>query len=208
MNGLYCIVDPELTLGRDPVFVAESAIRGGSSVIQLRSRSLPGRLLYDLALRLRELTRRLGTTFIVNDRVDIAAAADADGVHLGQTDLPIEAARRVLSRDAIIGISTHGVEEAKDAQRRGADYIGFGSVFPTVSKPDALIAGVSELRRVRSSVSIPVVAIGGIGEENVHEVIQAGASSAAVISAVCSAVDVQCAARRLRARIDLYRRVS
>jgi thiamine-phosphate pyrophosphorylase len=207
VQGLYVIVDPDAMKGRDPVEVADLAIRGGADIIQLRGKTLSGRELFIVGERLRELTGERGVPFIVNDRVDVAVAVRADGVHLGQEDLPIEAARRIVREDLLIGISTHGIEEAVDAERRGASYIGLGAMFPTFTKDDARYTGVEVLKGVKHHVTLPVVAIGGINESNVDEVLAAGADGIAVISAVVGAEDVEEAARRLKERIDFYRRM-
>ncbi len=140
--------------------------------------------------------------FIVNDHPDIAAAVDADGVHLGQDDLPIDHARKILGSGKIIGISTHSREQAAEAERTGADYIGFGPVFSTATKDAGEAKGISFLKAVKQTVEIPVIAIGGITQANISEVFQAGADGAAVISAVLSADDIDQAAREMVAVIS------
>ncbi|RME64452.1 MAG: thiamine phosphate synthase [Nitrospirae bacterium] len=162
---------------------------GGIRWVQLREKSLTRREVFYLGEKLRKLTWQYNAILIINDYPDIAIATDADGVHLGQDDLPIEEARKVLG-NRIIGISTHTIEEALDAQARGADYIGFGPVYGTTTKPDALTPrGLQALKTVSEAVSIPVVAIGGIKLENLKEVLDAGASAVAVASGILSSED-------------------
>lgn len=191
-----CVITDETA---SPEFIAEQALRGGAGMIQLRRKQASGSELYGWACRLQELCRHHGALFIVNDRTDIALAARADGVHLGQEDLPLAEARRLLGPEAIIGISTASIEEAQEAERNGADYIGFGHLYPTGSKEKRTPpVGLGELQRVAASVSIPVVAIGGITLQTAPAVIAGGASGIAVISAVTGAPEPAKAARALR----------
>src|SRR5512134_47431 len=173
------------------------ALSGGGRLFQYRNKNGPRRSIYETARLLASAARRSQATFIVNDHADIAAAAGADGVHLGQDDLPIEAARRILGRDKIIGISTHDAEQARTAEAGGADYIGFGPVFETKTKTAGTARGPGSLALIRQSVSVPIFAIGGINSGNVSEVIRAGADGAAVISAVLSAPDIGQAAEEM-----------
>lgn len=199
---LYVITGEHWSLGRPTVEVMEQAIKGGAQVIQLREKHLPIQKLIALGQELRELTRRYGVTFIVNDRVDVAVAVDADGVHLGQDDLPVAAARKILGPDKLIGISTHSVEQALRAEAEGADYIGVGPVFATQSKEDVCApVGLELVSKVSNLVKIPFVAIGGIKAYNVAEVVKAGASCVAVITGVVGAEDVAGAARELREKL-------
>ncbi|MDP2952345.1 MAG: thiamine phosphate synthase, partial [Chloroflexota bacterium] len=153
--------------------------------------------LLPLALELGKLCAEAGALFIVNDDIDLALAAGADGVHLGQKDLPLGVARRVLPLGAVVGRSTATLDEALRAQEEGADYIAVGAIYPTTSKASTRPAGLATLRQVKKAVTAPVVAIGGINEGNLAEVVKAGADAAAVISAVMGAEDVEGAARRL-----------
>ena len=199
VRGLYVIVDPEQTNGHDPIDIARWALEGGARVIQLRDKRDKGYVL-PLAREMAELCRERGALFIVNDHVDVAILAEADGVHLGQHDLPPAEARRLLPAEAIIGVSTALLEEALAARDEGADYIAVGAMFATNSKQRTRPAGLETLRRVRAAVSDrPLVAIGGINESNAASVRTAGADAIAVISAVTGAADVQEAARRLAA---------
>ncbi len=188
--------------------VVRAALAGGADAVQLRDKEVGGAELYRLALEALELVRGSGggRLFLVNDRVDVALAAGADGVHLGQEDLPASAARRILGAGAVLGVSASSVEEALAAEREGADYLGVGPVFPTPSKPDAGgPLGLEGLRAIRNAVGLPLVAIGGINEDNLEEVFAAGADGIAVISAVTSARDMEEAVRRLRRAVDACR---
>ena len=196
---LYVLTDHGLSRGRSNAEVVEEAIAGGADVIQLRDKGYTVKQLFQESLKLRDITHRSGVPFIINDRVDVALAVDADGVHLGQDDFPIAWARRLLGRDRIIGISTHNLEEALQAEKDGADYIGIGSAFPTTTKSDARpLAGLELITEIKRNVNIPVVAIGGINDENAAQVREAGADCIAVISAVVSADNIRKAAKNLR----------
>ena len=194
---LYAILDPEQTKGLDGIIVLRRLLEGGAGIVQLRAKIMaPGDFLA-LARAARALSQAHGCKLIVNDRVDIALACDADGVHLGQEDLPLGAARKLMAQK-LIGISTHSVEQATDAERAGADYIGFGPMFGTTTKATGYSArGVDMLRQIRQAVKIPIVAIGGIKEENVAQVWQAGADSAAIISDILGADDIAAKVMRI-----------
>ena len=196
---LYAVLDPEQTKGRTAETVLRVLLEGGVKLLQLRVKAILARDFFQIARITRDLTRSHGCTLIVNDRVDIALACEADGVHLGQEDLPLRAARKLMG-DRIIGISTHDVEQAREAEASGADYIGFGPMFGTTTKETGYSArGLEMLRRVREAVSIPIVAIGGITEANVKEVWQAGADSAAIISDLLGADDIANKVKRILA---------
>jgi thiamine-phosphate pyrophosphorylase len=166
-------------------------------LFQYRNKNGTRRAIYEDALRLATLMKRSGAVFFVNDHADIARSVDADGVHLGQDDLPIEYARKLLGSDKCIGVSTHGVEEARAAGNAGADYIGFGPLFVTTTKDAGPPRGIENLRRVRQEVSLPILAIGGIDRHNVASVLRAGADGVAVVSAVLSAPDLHAAAQEM-----------
>ncbi len=202
---LYLIVDESLAAqrGRPLEQLVRAAAAGGATVIQLRHKSGNTRAYLASARLLRAMTHVLGLPFIVNDRVDVALAAEADGVHLGPDDLPVALARRILGPEKIIGASTGTLAEAQEAAAAGANYLGVGAVFGTQSKADAgEPIGPSGLKEIVSAVPLPVVGIGGITVENVAQVIRAGAAGAAVISAIINAVNVEAATRALRDRID------
>ncbi|WP_287155510.1 thiamine phosphate synthase [Candidatus Solincola tengchongensis] len=206
--GLYVITAADAGGGWGHLDVVRAALAGGADAVQLRDKEVGGAELYRLALEALELVRGSGggRLFLVNDRVDVALAAGADGVHLGQEDLPASAARRILGAGAVLGVSASSVEEALAAEREGADYLGVGPVFPTPSKPDAGgPLGLEGLRAIRNAVGLPLVAIGGINEDNLEEVFAAGADGIAVISAVTSARDMEEAVRRLRRAVDACR---
>jgi thiamine-phosphate pyrophosphorylase len=204
--SLYVITDAGLARGRDQVDVIEAAIRGGATMVQLRDKELPTNEQYALGLRLRELTHRTGTTLIVNDRADLALAIGADGVHLGQDDLPPRAARELLGPDAIVGVSAGNPRELGLVDREGADYIGTGPFAATGSKADAGAAiGAAGIAAVRALTTLPIVAIGGISTANAAEAVRAGANGVSVISAIVSAADPETAARELRRIVDSAR---
>jgi len=187
---LYAILDPEQIKGRAIEEVLRELVRGGVTMLQLRVKSLAVKDFLELAQLVRSETQRQDCRLIVNDRVDIAMACNADGVHLGQDDLPLHVGRKLMG-DKIIGISTHDIKQAQQAERGGADYIGFGPMFGTTTKDTGLTArGVDMLKQIRAAVTIPIVAIGGINEQNVSQVWQAGANSAAIISDILSAADI------------------
>ena len=188
-------------LDRDHVTVARDALRGGADMIQLREKHGSLRDLLPEALAIRALCRAHGALFIVNDRIDLALAVDADGAHVGQEDLPATAARRLLG-NRLLGVSTHDRRQAEAAIHAGADYIGFGPIFGTSSKETGYTPrGLTMLEEVRHTVRLPLVAIGGITLENVASVIGAGATAPAVISAIAGAPDVAEAARQFRAEV-------
>ena len=201
LSGLYLVLDTQALRGRDAVEVAARAIRGGAKVIQLRDKQLMRGEVLEIARRLKEICAEKGVLFIVNDYLDIALAAGADGLHLGQEDLPLAEARRLLPIDSLIGCSATSLSQAVRAQAGGADYVAVGSIYPTLSKEKFKLAGLETLRRVRSRVSLPLIAIGGIDHTNVKEVMKAGATGVAVISAVLGEDDVEEATRRLAARL-------
>ena len=187
---LYSILDPEQIKGRATEEVLRELLRAGVTMLQLRAKSLAAKDFLELAQRVRSETQRQDCRLIVNDRVDIAMACNADGVHLGQDDLPIHVGRKLMG-NKIIGISTHDIEQAQEAERGGADYIGFGPMFGTTTKDTGLTArGIDMLKQIRAAVTIPIVAIGGITEQNVAQVWQAGANSAAIISDILGAADI------------------
>lgn len=199
LPSLYAILDPEQIKGQTTETVLRALLEGGVKLLQLRAKLAPAGEFLELARVTRRATRSYGCRLIVNDRVDVALACQADGVHLGQEDLPLHAARKLVS-DRIIGISTHDVEQAQEAEAGGADYIGFGPMFGTTTKETGYSArGLEMLRRVRAAVKIPIVAIGGITEANVAEVWQAGADSAAIISDLLGADDITDKVRRILA---------
>jgi thiamine-phosphate diphosphorylase len=198
-SSVYVILDPAVARGRPLRDLREQVLAGGCRRVQLRDKTAPWSAQWALAQELRARCRRAGAWLIVNDRVDVALALEADGVHVGQDDLPAPAARRLLRPGMILGVSTHDLAQARAALADGADYVAVGSMYPTGSKPGFQLVGPALLREVRREIPVPLVAIGGITEANAPEVMAAGADSLAVISAVCAAEDPAEATRRLLA---------
>lgn len=203
---LYLVTDANLSRGRSPREVVEAAILGGVTVVQYREKSASTRRMIDEALELRDLCRRYSVPFIVDDRVDVALAVQADGVHVGQDDMPASLARRLIGHDKILGVSAENMEQALAAQADGADYIGASPIFATPTKPDAPPPmGVAGLLQMARTCPLPIVAIGGLNATNAGSMIRAGAAGVAVVSAIVGADDVQAAASELRHVIDLAR---
>ena len=195
---LYCFSPGNFLRGRDPVELVSAQIRGGADVIQLREKEMSRRGRLELGLKLRELTRQEGVLFVVNDDVDLALILDADGVHLGQEDIPIRFARPLMG-DKIIGVSTHSLRQVKEAVESGADYIGVGPIFETTTKKDReALVGLDLLLRIRNDCPIPYVAIGGIGRDNINFLTDAGCHRAAVISDIMLADDIEVRCRMLK----------
>lgn len=200
--SLYVIVGEEFTRGRPLGEVVAAAVAGGASVIQLREKDCPIRRLIAAGQELRKVTREKGAVLIINDRVDVALAVEADGVHLGQDDLPLAVARQILGPEKVIGISTHSLQEALLAQEQGADYIGVGPIYATKTKESAVSpVGLELLQQMTGKIHIPKVAIGGITARNASAVVRAGADGVAVITAVASAPDVREAAFAIGAAV-------
>jgi len=199
---LHVLTDRKLSKGRSHLDVARKAIAGGAPVIQLRDKEANSRQLIEVGGQLRALTREKGVCLIINDRVDVALAVEADGVHLGPEDMPVSLARKILGQGAVIGASVGSLEEAIKAEKEGASYLGVGSIFATSTKSDAgAPIGVALLSELKNRVKIPVIAIGGINHKNVEEVIRAGADGVAVVSAIVGAEDIVEATRSLLAKI-------
>jgi thiamine-phosphate pyrophosphorylase len=202
---LYVILDRAIAWGRSLDDLLAAVIDGGCRMVQLREKEWPSGRVLPLAERLRARCRAAGTTFIVNDRVDLALAVEADGVHLGQDDLPARLARPLLRPGMILGVSTHSVAQARAAQTDGADYVAVGSMFATRSKAEFELVGPNLLRKLRGEIRVPLIGIGGITHDNVEEVIRAGADGVAVISAVGAAHDPRAASSRFLALIQVAR---
>ncbi|MDR1275378.1 MAG: thiamine phosphate synthase [Candidatus Accumulibacter sp.] len=196
--SLYLVLDPDLCGGLDGmVHTARQAVAGGVTIIQLRASAWKKRRWLDAALALKALLAPLGVPLIINDHVDVAMLADADGVHLGQADLPVAKARCLLGADKIVGLSVSNAAQLTDVD--GADYLGVGPVYPTRTKKDAApVLGVEAFSRIAAASSLPVVAIGGIDADNCAPLIAAGAHGVAVVSAICGHDDPRAAARGFR----------
>jgi thiamine-phosphate pyrophosphorylase len=204
---LYVVTDRQQTGGRALQDVVAAALSGGARAFQLREKDLPPRELYPLAQELRQLTRQHGARLLINDRIDVALAVDADGVHLTTTSLPPRVARRLLGEDRLIGVSTHNLGEVRRATTEGADFLVFGPVFYTPSKaPYGEPVGLEALRAARAVATCPILAIGGVNRSNLAHVMQAGADGIAVISAIISAPDPAAASRALLATLQPWRR--
>ncbi|HED31363.1 MAG TPA: thiamine phosphate synthase [Prosthecochloris aestuarii] len=198
---LVCFITPE---EGNLVEQAVNALKGGARMIQLRRKHASGHELYSWAVTLQQLCREFDAIFIVNDRVDIAMAMNADGVHIGQEDLPLEKARKLLPSPVLIGCSASTIAEALKAEREGADYVGFGHIFETISKKkEHSPCGTELLRKVTSRLKLPVIAIGGISAMNARDVMDSGAAGIAVISAISSAENPELAAKKLTACIRI-----
>ena len=197
---LYVVITEAFCAGRTSLTVLDKILAAGVGIVQLREKDLADRPLYELAVEFRRRTEPAGALLIIDDRVDIALAASADGVHLGQTDLPVGAAHRVAP-DLVIGASIHSLEEALAAQEAGAGYVNIGPIFPTATKPNAVFLGVEAIPRITPHLRIPWSTMGGINQGNIAQVVARGARHPAVMSAVTAAADVMAAARALRETI-------
>ncbi len=192
--SLYGIVDKVWLKGRTVEAVTEALVRGGAGVIQYRDKVSETREMYHTATRIRMITERFGVPFIVNDRIDVALAVDANGVHVGQKDMPIDAVRRMIGRDKIIGISVSRLEAAEDLAL--ADYVGVGALFKTDTKEDAETCDVDLVKRIRPRIRLPMIGIGGITLDRVESVIRAGCDGIAAVSGILGCEDIEQAARR------------
>jgi thiamine-phosphate pyrophosphorylase len=195
--GLYVIIDAQALKGRSHLEVASQVISGGAKIIQLRDKLLSKGELLAIAHQLRNLCAEHNVLFIINDYLDIALATEADGLHLGQNDLPIKVARQLLPIDKILGGSVTTEDQAITTEAEGADYIAVGAIYPTTYKETATVLSIERLRQVRQATSLPLVAIGGINRDNAAEVMAAGANSVAVISAVLEAESPKEATRQI-----------
>jgi thiamine-phosphate pyrophosphorylase len=196
--SLYLVTDRDLLAGKDLLTTVEAAIQGGVTVVQLREKNCSSRDFYQLAQQLQALTRRYQIPLIINDRLDIALAIDADGLHIGQSDLPLAVARRLLGPAKIIGVSASDLITAKQEAAMGADYLGVGAIFPTDTKSDADQVSLATLTAIKQAVKIPVVAIGGIHAGNLASLNSTGIDGVAVVSAIIAQADPEAAAVRLR----------
>ncbi len=196
-SRLYVIVDRDVIKKRDVAKVTEDALRGGADIIQLRDKSSSDKRLLQCAKKIKNITRKYKRIFIINDRADIARLVNADGVHLGQNDIPIKEARRLLGKK-IVGVSTHSLSDAKKAQKKGADYIGAGPIFETPTKKNLSPIGLSILTKLRKEIDIPFFAIGGISISDIPDVKKSGEERIAVVSSAIKTNNVYKAVRKLR----------
>ncbi len=197
--SLYFIADAELAGDRDLLAIVRAAVRGGVTLVQLRGKNLPFREFLGLSTKTARILVEAGIPLLINDRLDIALACDAEGVHLGQEDMPLPYARKMLGPDKILGFSVNSLEEARGAEREGTDYVGVGPVYATSTKEtDLPVLGPQGIRNIKDKIKIPVIAIGGINAENAAAVVEAGADGIAVISAIMGASNIENAARELK----------
>lgn len=197
---LYLCTDRGLMTSDTIEDAVEQAILGGTGVIQLREKDIDARDFYKMAVSLKEITSKYHVPLIINDRVDVALACDADGVHIGQRDIPAKLVREMIGPDKLLGVSAATVEEAVQAVEDGADYLGIGAMYATGTKEDAEIVTIDELKRIREAVNVPIVVIGGINLKTLDNFKGYGIDGLAVVSAVMAAADVQAAARELVTR--------
>lgn len=198
---LYLVTDRELLQGRSLEKAVEEAILGGVTLVQLREKDIDTRDFYNIALKIKAITSKYNVPLIINDRIDIALAVDADGVHVGQSDMEAKIVRKLIGEEKIIGVSARNLDEAIEAEKQGADYLGVGAVFGTTTKKDAKNVPIDELKRIKSRVSIPVVAIGGISKENVSLLKDTGIEGISVISAILAEENIKEASKKLK---DLF----
>jgi thiamine-phosphate pyrophosphorylase len=204
--SLYLVTDRRWLGERTLWEAVEEAIRGGVTLVQLREKEISSREYLELAQKVKAVTDRYGVPLIINDRIDIALAADADGLHVGPEDLPVPIARKLLGEGKIIGASAATLAEARLCRDQGADYLGVGAVFPTATKENVERVSFAELEGIKAGVDIPIVAIGGISEENVASVMKTGVDGVAVVTAIVAQADIRGAARRLSALIREVKR--
>ena len=203
LSGLYIILDPSICPVRPLVEVLKTAAEAGAALFQYRNKTASMKEAYVEALALRQAAAEAGVLFIVNDRCDLALAVDADGVHLGQGDLPLDLARRVMGQDKLIGISTHNPDQVREATAGKPDYLGFGPIFKPGSKQDHdPVVGLEGLHAMRALTSLPVFAIGGIQIDQAGEVMRAGANGVAVISAILKAPDISHSVKAFLAKMS------
>lgn len=188
---LYLVTDSDILKGRDFYNCIEEALKGGVTMLQLREKDSNGKEFLDKAMKLRELTKKYNVKFIINDRVDIAMLCDADGVHVGQSDIPAEKVRKLIGKNKIVGVSARTVEEAMKAKEDGADYLGVGAIFTTTTKLDAKSVTVDKLSEIKKAVNLPIVVIGGLSLDNIDKLKQCKIEGYAVISAILKANDIR-----------------
>lgn len=198
MLSLYLVTDDELLKGRNFFDVIEDAVKGGVTMVQLREKNSDSRAFYEKALKCKEITEKYQIPLIINDRIDIALAVNADGIHVGQRDIPVEVVKKIAGNTMIVGATANTVELAKEAQKQGADYVGAGAVFPTSTKLDAKDLSLETLKKITKEVSIPVVAIGGISYENAENLKNTKIAGIAVSSAIIGKENVQEASEKLK----------
>ena len=188
---LYLVTDSDILEGRDFYNCIEEALKGGVTILQLREKDASGKEFLERAIKLRELTKKYNVKFIINDRVDIAMLCDADGVHIGQSDIPANKVRELIGEDKIVGVSARTVEEAIKAKENGADYLGVGAMFTTTTKLDAKAVSIEELKEIKKVVDLPIVTIGGLSLNNIDKLKECDIDGYAVVSAILGASDIR-----------------
>lgn len=199
--SLYLVTDRELIKDKSIENAIEEAILGGVTIVQLREKDCSSLDFYTVAISVKKITDKYNVPLIINDRIDIVLAVDADGVHLGQSDIPCEIARSILAEGKIIGVSAHNLEEALKAKENGADYLGCGAVFTTSTKKDVTGLDIKELSKIKEKVELPMVAIGGINLDNIEKLYGTGIDGVAVVSAIIGKNDIVSSARELKEKI-------
>lgn len=196
--SLYLVTDRDLLKGRELTKVIEEAILGGTSIVQLREKYASSLEFYEIAKEVKKITDKYNVPLIINDRIDIALAIDASGVHLGQSDIPCSIARKILPQGKIIGVSAHNLNEAEKALKDGADYLGCGAVFNTSTKKDVTTLSYEGLKEITDNINIPIVAIGGINENNIITLKGSGINGVAVVSSIIGKENVKGASEKLK----------
>ncbi len=206
--SLYLVTDRNLTNGRDLINVIKEAVTGGVSVVQLREKDCSSRDFYNIALEVKNFLKTLNIPLIINDRLDIALAVNAQGLHIGQSDIPYQVARRIMGKGAIIGLSVETIQDAIDAEKLDVDYLGISPVFSTNTKLDiAKPLGLEGIKKIKSLSSHKLVGIGGINIDNVEKLFEAGVDGVAVVSAICSADSPEAASREFTNKINKFKRI-
>lgn len=207
--SLYLVTDRKLSLGRSVLDVIKAAAEGGVTLVQLREKDLNSKEFYEEGLRIKTFLNRCNIPLIINDRIDIALAIEADGVHLGQEDLPLSIARKILGPDKLIGVSVFTPEDARRAEEMGADYLGLSPIFLTSTKPElANQIGLEGIRPIREATDLPLIGIGSLNETNAFSVVRAGLDGVAVVSGICARPDIRAAAEKIKQEVMRAKRCS
>ena len=205
--SVYLVTDTGFLQGRDFAACIEAALKGGVTLLQYRDKNADSRVLLERALLLKKICAVYHVPLLINDRLDIALAVQADGVHVGQSDLPVTVVRRLLGEQAVIGASAHNPEEARQVLADGADYLGCGAVFGTTTKNDAGYLGLDGLQSIRQAVTAPLVGIGGVNSTNFEQVLQTGVNGAAIVSGILAADDIEAEVRKFKTIADRYKNI-
>ena len=201
---LYLVTDSDILKGRDFYYCIEEALKGGVTMLQLREKNASGKEFLEKALRLRELTNKYNVKFIINDRVDIAMICKADGVHVGQSDIPANSVRELIGNNKIIGVSARTIEEARVAKENGADYLGVGAMFNTTTKLDAKSVSIDELKEIKRATDLPIVTIGGLTLNNIEKLKECNIDGFAVVSAILGEVDIKLECKKWIEKINSF----